>query len=484
MAEGLKEKTAKGLLWGGIGNGAMQLLNLLFGIILSRLLSPTDYGMVGALTIFSAMAGIFTESGFILAVVNKKNVDHHDYNALFWFNLIMGASLYGLLYLCAPLIADFYHTPEMVPLGRYLFLSFFIGGTAVAPTAYLFRNMMVKQRSIALIVAILVSGGAGVACAFNGMAYWGIATQTVLYSTTNALMVWIIAPWRPSFNINLKPLRELLPFASKQVITSLFTHINNNVFAVVLGYFFTIRQVGYYTQGNKWTTMGYSTVNGMINGVAQPVLRRAYEENNPERLRQVFRKMLRFTVFVCFPALFGLAIIAREVIEITITSKWLPCVPVMQVLCIWGAFVPVTTLYANLMNGIGRPAIYMYNTIALGITQLAVIALTYTHGIIVMLSVYAAINILWLGIWQYFAHKHTGLQLSHVLRDITPYLIISGAIMVGVDFHVTRFAGNNLWLSLTLKIVSAAGIYIFIMWALDSKIFRETLHYFRHKSLD
>lgn len=184
MEASLKEKTAKGLFWGGIGNGAMQLLNLVFGIFLARLLSTTDYGMVAVLTIFSAMAGIFSESGFILALVNKKEVKHEDYNSVFWFNISIGASLYLILFLCAPFIADFYHTPELTRLARFQFLSFFIGSFGTAPTAYFFRNLMVKERSQIQIAAILISGITGVSCAYHGWGYWGIAVQTVVYVST------------------------------------------------------------------------------------------------------------------------------------------------------------------------------------------------------------------------------------------------------------------------------------------------------------
>ena len=227
MEASLKEKTAKGLFWGGIGNGAMQLLNLVFGIFLARLLSTTDYGMVAVLTIFSAMAGIFSESGFILALVNKKEVKHEDYNSVFWFNISIGASLYLILFLCAPFIADFYHTPELTRLARFQFLSFFIGSFGTAPTAYFFRNLMVKERSQIQIAAILISGITGVSCAYHGWGYWGIAVQTVVYVSTNTILLWIFSPWRPTFSFRLHPLRELLPFSSKLLLTSLFTHINN-----------------------------------------------------------------------------------------------------------------------------------------------------------------------------------------------------------------------------------------------------------------
>lgn len=179
----LKEKTAKGLLWGGIGNGALQLLNLAFGIFLSRLLTPADYGMVGALTIFSALAGIFAESGFILAIVNKKEVRHDDYNAVFWFNITVGGTLYLLLFACAPLIARFYHTPELAPLARFLFLSFLVGSTTAAPLAYYFRNLMVKERSQIQIAAIVVSGIVGVTCAYRG---WAVGASPCRRLSTRA----------------------------------------------------------------------------------------------------------------------------------------------------------------------------------------------------------------------------------------------------------------------------------------------------------
>lgn len=476
----LKEKTAKGLLWGGIGNGAMQVLNLLFGIFLARLLSTTDYGMVAVLTIFSAMAGIFSESGFILALVNKKEVKHEDYNAVFWFNITVGASLYLLLFICAPFIADFYRTPELTRLARFQFLSFFIASFGTAPTAYFFRNLMVKERSQIQIVAILISGITGVTCAWHGWGYWGIATQTLVYISANVVLLWVVSPWHPTFSFSLQPLRELLPFSSKQLFTSVFLHINNNIFSALLGRFYTIRQAGYYSQGSKWTTMGYSTILGMINSVGQPVFREASED--VQRLQNIFRKLMRFTAFVSFPAMLGLGIVSRELIVISITEKWLPCVPVMQILCVWGAFMPIATLYSNLMNSLGRPDIYMWNTIALGLFQLLCIWVSYPYGMHVMLVVYTSVNILWLFVWHYFAHKYIGLSLLSTLKDLAPYVILSASVM-GFTYWVGSHV-DNVYLSLLVKVVLAASLYVLLMWKLKSAVFRESVRYLlKHQSL-
>lgn len=476
----LKQKTARGLLWGGIGNGTFQLLNLIFGIFLSRILSPSDYGMVGVLTIFSAAAGIFSESGFILAIVNKKEVKHEDYNAVFWFNISIGTLLYLILFACAPLIADFYRIPELTPLARFLFLGFLIGSFGTAPSAYFFRNLMVKERSQIQIAAILISGTVGVLCAYNGWGYWGIALQTLLYISANTVLLWLSVPWHPTFSFRIQPLREMLPFSSKLLFTSLFTHINNNIFSVLLGRFYTVLQVGYYTQGNKWTTMGYSSLYGMINSVGQPIFREVTEDR--QRLQSVFRKLMRFTAFLSFPAMFGLAIISRELILITVTAKWLPSVPLMQILCIGGAFMPISVLYANLMNSIVRPHIYMWNTIALGILQLLFICISYPYGLNIMLTVYVATNILWLLVWHHFAYKHIGIPLFDVLKDISPYLILSAAVMA-----VTQWASawiESIYLSILFKLVLAASLYTLLMWKLKSTVFRESLQYiFKRKNM-
>lgn len=477
---GLKQKTAKGLLWGGIGSGASQLLNLAFGIFLARLLSPADYGVIGALTIFSAMAGIFSESGFTLAIVNKREVSDIDYNSVFWFNVTASVIFYALLFFLAPAIADFYHQPEMVPLARFLFLGFVSGGIMTAPSAYLFRNLQVKERSSAQVIGIIVSGTVGVTCASLGWGYWGLAVQTVTYSVTAAVVMWWHCPWRPSLKFSRESLLSMLPFSSKQLVTTLFTHINNNFFSVLLGRFYGMRPTGFYTQGSKWTTMGNSTITGMISSVGQPVLRETRDD--PERLRGVFSKMMRFTAFVSFPAMFGLAITAEELITVTVTDKWLESVPVIRILCAGSAFLPIGVLYANLFNSLGRPNIYMWNTIGLGLTQLACVLVSYRFGLNTMLTVYSTVNILWICVWQHFARKYAGIRAGRVIRDIAPYAAISLAVMA-VTVAVTSPLSHIPMLSLGAKVIVAVGLYSLVLWRLNSVMFSESVNYLlRRKS--
>ena len=226
----LKEKTAKGLFWGGFSNGIQQLLNLSFGIVLARLLDNSDYGMVGMLTIFSAIAAALQEGGFISALTNRKETCHKDYNAVFWFSTFCGITLYILLFLAAPLIADFYKTPELVPLSRLSFLSFVISSMSIAPRAYLFKNLKIKETTIISITSLIVSGIVGIVLAANGFAYWGIALQSIAFVTVVTILNFYFSHWRPSFRFDFTPIREMIGFSSKIIITNIFTIINNNLF--------------------------------------------------------------------------------------------------------------------------------------------------------------------------------------------------------------------------------------------------------------
>lgn len=475
MEESLKTKTAKGIFWGGMSNGLQQLLNLIFGIFLGRLLSPSDYGMVGMLTIFSLIAGSLQESGFTAALANKKEVSHKDYNAVFWFSVFVSGTLYICLFLAAPAIALFYNTPELTPLARYSFLGFFISSLGTAHFAKLFREMKVKQRTIATFTALCISGILGVTLAFLGYSYWGIATQNLCYILVTTGFFWYYSGWRPTFQLDFGPIREMIGFSCKILATNIFNHINNNVFSVVLGKFFDEKAVGYYNQGNKWNTMGQNLISGMVNSVAQPVL--AQVQDDTERQLRVFRKMLKFTGFIAFPVMFGLSIISQELITILITDKWIKSAEILRILCIGGAFMPITNLYSNLVISKGKSNIYLYNTVCVSLLQLISLLLLYPLGIQVMLYMYVGINICWLLVWHYFVRK--AIHYSYLKAGGDLFLILIAAAIVMLQ---ANYVGNlipDIYLRMVAKIGVAATLYILYMWR--SPILKETLEFLLKK---
>ncbi len=477
QATTLKEKAAKGLLWGGMNNALQQVLNLLFGVWLARLLSPSDYGMVQLLTVFSMIAGLLQESGFTQALTNQKHIRHEDYNAVFWFSTLTGLGMYLILFFCAPLIADFYHEPELVPLSRYVFLGFLIASTGVAHNAYMFRNLKVKQTAVISVISLCLSGITGILLAMNGMAYWGLATQGLVFISCNTLGKWLYSGWMPSFKIDLRPLKGMIGFSSKVLGTNIVQHINNNILTIIMGRFYTKQDVGYYNQANKWNYMGFNTILGMVNGMAQPVLHKA-EDSESHQIR-VFRKILRFTSFVSFPCLFGLSLTAPQLIVIAVTDKWAASAELMQIICIGGAFLPIQNLYQNLIIARRKSNLTLWNTLIFGIVQITTALICYPFGIRTMIVCYVLINILWLFVWHYWAWRVIRLRLLDTLKDTVPFAGIAAAVMILTHFLTCKI--ENIYLLLGGKIVIAALLYIVAMKLLHAQIFEESLNYLKAK---
>lgn len=471
--QNLKEKTAQGLFWSFLSSGGIQLLNLIIGIFLARLLSPAEYGIVGVLAIFTLIAGNLQESGFGVALVNIKDIKHNDYNAVFWFNTAMSLLLYLILFLCAPLIADFYHQPALVPLSRYLFLAFIFAALSISPNAMLARSLKMKEKAITSLSALVISGTVGVVMAFNGFSYWSLATQQILYNVVICFGRYYYTRWCPTFKVDFTPVKQMFSFSYKVLITSVLTTINNNVLTVIFGRLFPVHAVGNFTQANKWNNMANQLVSNTVAQVAQPVLTRINDDN--ERQRRVFGKMLRFTAFLAFPAMFGLALIAPQLIISTIGEKWLESIPLLQILCVSGAFIPLYTVYQNLFLSQGKSDVYMWLTIGQIAIMLTAVIACHSFGIKTMVIAFACVNVLWLLAWQLFASRLIGYRFTSMLRDLLPFMVIALSVM-GVTWLVT-LPLSNIYLLLVIRIVIAALLYALTMKLLKAKIYQECIDF-------
>ncbi|MBO4905456.1 MAG: lipopolysaccharide biosynthesis protein, partial [Bacteroidaceae bacterium] len=423
--DSLRSRTAQGLLWGGLSNGMVQLLGAIFGVVLMKILSPGDYGKMAALLVFGNVAACLQESGFTAALANRKQPTHEEYNAVFWFNVLVSTFLYICLFVASPLIARFYNEPVLCPLARVVFLGFVIGSLGTVQRAYLFGHLMVKQTSITQLTAITASGLVGIALALAGMAYWGLALQSLTYVAVMTGMSWCFSSWRPTFQINLRPAWQMFGFSSKLLVNSLAFQLNNNAFGVLLTRFFGTHTAGIYSNARKWDDMAISTIGGMVQGVAQPVLRDA------DGRVDVFRKMLRFTCFISFPCLLGMALIAEDFIVMLVGEKWHQSAYLLSLLSVYGAFSPVVTLYSNLVISRGRSTVNM----TIGLLNCAlvwggIIALHQLgYGLTMMVIYYIVLNISWLLVWQLTARRLIGFRCRHALLDTLPFLLFASVVM-------------------------------------------------------
>ena len=471
----LKDKTAQGLFWGGISNFVQQLVGMAFGMFIARILSPDDFGLIAMLAIFTAIGTTVMDSGFTTALINKKEINHNDYNSVFWFSLFMGITIYAILFFAAPLIAKYYNQPDLINLSRFLFLIFIFSGAGIAQNAFLLKKIMAKQRGIIDIIAVFFSGIIGLILALEGFAFWGIAMQQVSFVIITVLLRWYFCPWRPTFQYNFSPLKSMFLFGSNLLIINILSQFTQNLISTILGKSYGKETTGFYAQGQKWGLLGSSVFVATINNIVQPVL--VESQTDIHRQLNIFRKMLRFGAFITIPALLCFAFVSKEFISITIGEKWLNSVIYMQFFCIWGIISYIQSLYYILLFSHGKSAIYMRMMIAILSIQIVALVLCSSYSILLMVSIYVGIFFLSTFGWQYFANKLIGIRIKDVLKDIFPYIIAS-IISLAIAFATSKGV-ENLYLKFAVKVVVMIGIYSMILWLSNSVIFKESIGYLK-----
>ena len=499
--ETLKEKTAKGLFWGGMNNGVQQLLGLAFGIILGRLLDPSDYGMTAMLAVFSVIANELQSSGFKTGLINLKSPRHEDYNAVFWFNILAGAVIYVILWFAAPLIADYYHQPKLIPLSRYVFLGFVFSSFGMAQSAYMTKQMQIKQIAKSGMTATLTSSLISVTMAALGFGYWALATQYLAYIAVNTLLLWYFSPWRPSFprseecgvrseNSLFSPLKKIFPFSFKIMLSAIFTQLNANVMNLLLGRYYGETNTGHYNQAYQWSSKGYLLVQNMLKQVDQTVLVGLHDER--ERQLQVLRKMMRFTAFIAFPLLFALAMVSHEFIVLAIGEKWAFSASLLPYLCLCGAFMPLSTLLTDAVISHQRSDIYLWSTVALGVLQIVLMVSLWRQGIYVMVIAYTLLNIGWMFVWHVFVRRLMGYRLLAFLKDIVPFALAAAGVMV-VTYFLTEFIVYSLlftddylklWVLLLSRVIMATALYLIVMRVAGAVILKECLAFIKKSTVN
>lgn len=497
--DNLKERTAKGLFWSLFGNGAQQVVVMLIGIMLGRLLSPGDYGLVGMLTIFSILASNLQESGFTAALTVKKEATHADFNAVFWTSSFLSALLYIILFCCAPLIASYDHSPELTLLGRVIFLGFFFTSLGISHVAWLLRNLRVREKTMSQVAASLLSGFIGLGCALCGCGVWSLVAMDLSYKLTHTLMVWYWTPWRPTLlplhfagmKAALLPAWQMFGFGSKLLITNSLNTINGQLLQSLMGHFYHRDTMGHYSQANKWNTLGTSLLTGMLNSVARPVL--AKIEDDGQRQKRVMRKMLRFTAMLSFPAMMGIGLVG-DFVPLLMGDKWLFCVPYLQVLCVGGAFLPVNEIFSNLMISRQRSDLYMYTTTAFLVIQLALVG-AFTSGcfpvavgsegsLMPLLICVVTLQPVWFFVLFFVVQRLLDVRLLEVLSDVLPFILTAtGALALGY-FAAESMVGalgmegfSARIALIVLKVIVTATAYCAVMWIARVAVFRECVDF-------
>ena len=470
----LKTKTAKGLFWGGMNNGLQQLIGAVVGLVLLSRLTPGDYGIVGMLAIFTAIAVTMQEGGFKAALVNRGEFKAEDHNSVFWFTIAVSAILYVILFFLAGPIARFYHHPELVKVARLLFLSFLFVSLSISSDAVLLRKLLIKQRALMDITGAIVAGVVAIVMAVKGFGYWALVAHSVVQSAVTSILKLAFTPWKPNFKINFKPVGEMLPFGLKLVGAAFVTQVQTNIFSVILGRHYTKADVGYYSQGCKWAGMANQVFNGMITSVGQPVM--AHATDDAIRRKAIFRKLTCFAAFVSFPALMGLGLIAPEFINL-INPEFAPSVPILRIYCLYFMATVVQTLFNQAAMAFRRSDRYLTFTLINAALQIATAFITFRFGLVTMAAAVTVVNYLAVVVWFFLLKDIIGIKFIDLLKDTIPFFAI--ALLLVVLAHFAFCAITSDVLRMLLKVVMVASFYLLL--TSRTKTFGDTVTFIKKR---
>lgn len=353
----LRSKIGKGMVWSAFGSFASQGISFAIGIVLARLLMPSDYGLIGMLAIFFILSQLFVESGFSNALIQKIDRTETDFSTIFYFNLFVSIGFYLILYFSAPFIARFYNTNELCLLTRVLSLNIIIGSFSIIQQARLKILLDFKTPALITLISVLISGILGILLAYSGFGVWALVIQSLSSTTIRSLLFYILTKWQPLFSFSFQSLKQLFGFSSKLLLAGVVATTVNNLYAILIGKLFNAQDVGFYTRARQFPELLSTTISAITQGVTYPIL--SSLQNERERMVAVYGKLMRTIVFFTVPFLTLFALLAEPFIRLFLTEKWMPIVPLIQWLCFARMITPISALNMNILNAVGRSDLFL-----------------------------------------------------------------------------------------------------------------------------
>ena len=476
MSDQLKEKTSSALFWSFIDKGGQQVIQLVFMIVLARLLEPEEIGFITVLTIFTTVANLLQESGFSLALIRKKDADETDYSTVFYFNIFTSIVLYAILFACAPLISSFYRIPILTGLSRFMFLAFVFNSFSIIQNVHLVRKMDFRTNAQITFTSWIISGMVAVVMAFNGYGAWSLAAQLVLQSFIRSPLLWFYVKWRPRTGFVLARLKAIFPYSFNLLLTWVFNQIASNLYPMIIGKCFSMSQAGYYGQAYKLIYIPQSIISSSLQGVAYPVLTKIEEQ---ERMKRIFRKIIRVTSFISFPILSLMVIAAEPIISIVLSDKWLPAAPLLQILAIGAVIYPMHCIFNSLAQALGKSSIILKVEVFRNIISVLLIFASINYGIHMMTLGMSLSAIIGFTAAFLLNKKSISYSLTEILKDILPYSAISVCIFLPLYF-LKAYIDNN-FLLLGVQTIAGFGLYLLAVKVLGSKVFEESVEFLKNK---
>jgi O-antigen/teichoic acid export membrane protein len=464
------------MFWSFCERMGHQGIQLVVWVIMARLLLPEEFGLVAMLVLFMAVAQAFTDSGFGNALIQKKNATHVDSCSIFYFNILVGLIGTGLLCLAAPWIASFYGQPVLKPLTYMMSLCIVISSFGLIPAVLLTKNIDFQTQTKVRVISGILSGAIGVGLALKNFGVWSLAMQQVCSRLFHTILLWAFSSWRPSLVFSLKSLREMFPFGSRLLASGLLNNVFEHIYLVVIGKLFSPADVAFYSNATRAVEFPTSNLSLVASRVTFPVF--AAVQDDLARLKRGARKATRSLVFLNFPMMIGLAVVAKPLVYLLLTEKWAPCIPYLQLLCVVGVLYPLQVTNLTILKAKGRSDLFFRLEIAKKMLVAVAIVVTYRWGITAMIWGQIVTSCLGLFLNSHYAGKLIGYPPTEQMLDALPYL--GAATIMGVGAHFVGFIPlSGDWSLLIGRILTGSVIYIALNWIFRTSAFLDIVNILR-----
>lgn len=465
----LKSAATKGIIWSAVDKFVVQFGQFVVGIVLARILLPEDFGLIGMLTIFIALSQIFIESGLGIGLIQRQNRSEIDFSTLFVFNLGVSSFFYLLLFLSAPFISSFFKQPQLTDLTRILGLSLFLNAFAIVQRTKLTIAIDFKSIAKSNVIGMFTGGLCGVIAATNGYGVWSLVVQTLIGSFASSVSLWFLSNWSPSIAFSKKSFKSLFGYGSKLLIAGLYAQILNNVYNICLGKFYPTASLGYYTRAKSFADISAGTIVSVVQQATFPILTSVQYDKG--KLVSVFSRMIRMSAFFIIPIMTLIALLAKSIVILLLTEKWIALIPLLQWMVFARIFFPMSAINMNLLNAIGRSDLFLKVDLSkLPITVVAMV-ITIPLGVKAMIIGHVVTSTISFFINAYLPGKFYGYGPLQQLKDMLPFFVATIGMsisVIGVSYLI-----SNLLIQLFLGSLIGIVTYLFVCWLLKLEELKE-----------
>ncbi len=449
----LKQKTISGLIWSFIDSFANQGIQFIVGILLARILSPREFGLIGTLAIFIALSQSFVDSGFTHALIRKRDCTQTDYSTVFYFNLVAGILLYLILFFFAGSISVFFNEPQLELLLQVLGFGLILNAFGMIQRTILTKNINFKFQTRVSVIASTLSGIIAISMAYNGFGVWSLVALTLSRFGFSSILLWIWTKWKPSLIFSKNSFKELFSFGSKLLFSGLIDTAYRNIYFLIIGKFFSMVELGYYTRADQFQALPSQQLTGIIDRVSYPILSTIQED--VKKLRMAYKNIIKSTMFVTFVLMLGMVAIAKPMIVTLIGEQWLPSVIYLQMLCFAGMFYPLHALNLNMLKVQGRSDLFLRLEIIKKILAIPIIIIGIIYGIKIMILGMIVHTIIAYFINSFWSGKFIGYSTVEQIKDILPSFVLALTVAVVILMLGNIIDLANIWILVTQITVGA-----------------------------